>query len=223
MTSYPWESLLSPQDAAVIREAGYADRGAVSDETRTVGDTPAILVIDVQVDQVGPDVPITDAIAAYPTAMGEVAWRALEHIQSLLAVARANDVPILYARIDRRRPDLSDEATRIHDAVEPEPGDVVIEKTGSSAFHGTACLTHLVEADVDTVVVVGSSASGCVRATAVDAQQYGFDVIVPEECVFDRVQASKKITLLDLWMKYATVVDAETANEYVSDPAGGIP
>jgi len=36
-------------------------------------------------------------------------------------------------------------------------------------------------------------------------------VIIPEECVFDRIEASHKIGLLDLWMKYATVMPLEEA------------
>lgn len=223
MTDFVWESLLSNQDRAVIHEAGYEDRGAVSGDTRSAGESPAILVIDVQVDQVGPDAPITEAIKEYPTAMGEVAWRAIDKIQSLLAVARENDVPIFYFRIDRSKPDLPAEATKIHEAVEPQEDDVVITKSHSSGFHGTDCITHLVEGGIDTAVVVGSSASGCVRATAVDAQQNGFDVIVPQECVFDRIQTSTKITLLDLWMKYAAVLEQETVEDYLRDPVKNRP
>jgi nicotinamidase-related amidase len=65
------------------------------------------------------------------------------------------------------------------------------------------------------VIVVGNSTSGCVRATTVDAQQHGFDVIVPQECIFDRIEASHKIGLLDMWMKYAEVQEREEVEAYV--------
>ena len=38
----------------------------------------------------------------------------------------------------------------------------------------------------DTVIVTGASTSGCVRATAVDALQYGYRVLVPRDGVADR-------------------------------------
>jgi nicotinamidase-related amidase len=218
MTEFVWEDLLSEQDKDVIRKAGYKHRGAVSNDTRSVGESPAILVIDVQEDQVGPDAPIIDAIDTYPTAMGEIAWRAIENIQSILTVARDNEIPIFYFQINRSKPDLPTEATEIHEAVEPQESDEVITKNHSSAFHGTDCITHLVEQGIDTTIVVGSSASGCVRATAVDAQQNGFDVVIPQDCVFDRIQVSAKITLLDLWMKYAAVLERKTVEDYLRDP-----
>ena len=55
------------------------------------------------------------------------------------------------------------------------------------------------------MVITGLTTSGCVRATAVDAFQYNFDVVIPFECVADRSQISHKVNLLDLHMKYADV------------------
>jgi len=68
------------------------------------------------------------------------------------------------------------------------PGEVVIQKSLASAFAGTQMLRHLVQLKVDQVIIVGNSTSGCVRATAIDAQQQGFAVCVPEDAVFDRIQ-----------------------------------
>ena len=62
---------------------------------------------------------------------------------------------------------------------------------------------------IDQLIIVGNSTSGCVRATAVDAQQLGFAVCVPQDAVFDRIQLSHQGTLLDLWMKYALVAPAD--------------
>ena len=57
----------------------------------------------------------------------------------------------------------------------------VLVKLFASAFFGTELDEMLREAGCDTVVVVGASTSGCVRATAVDALQYGYRVLVPRE------------------------------------------
>jgi len=96
---------------------------------------------------------------------------------------------------------------------------LVVDKNYASAFYGTALLSQLVRRQADTVIVVGNTTSGCVRATAVDARQNGFGVVIPEECVFDRIQASHKIGLLDLWMKYAQVIPVQNVLDYLSQVA----
>jgi nicotinamidase-related amidase len=122
----------------------------------------------------------------------------------------------LYTRVVPSSYDDPDhEDLDIVDPVAPEPDDAVIDKSYASAFYGTDLLSRLVRGDHDSVIVVGNSTSGCVRATTVDAQQHGFDVIVPQECIFDRIEASHKIGLLDMWMKYAEVQEREEVEAYV--------
>lgn len=64
----------------------------------------------------------------------------------------------------------------------------------------------LTSRDVDTVILIGCTTSGCVRATAVDAMQHGFRVIVPRECVGDRHPAPHNASLLDIDSKYGDVL-----------------
>jgi hypothetical protein len=48
------------------------------------------------------------------------------------------------------------------------------------------------------------------------------DPLVPVECVFDRIQASHHISLLDLWMKYAVVQPLQEVQAYLDAlPAKG--
>lgn len=200
-----WNDLLSEKDKAVIRAAGYDRQGAASWDSRSLGRRPALLIIDMQHLLVGPDRPILEAIDHYRTAMGRHAWQAIPAIQTLLAAARAAQAPVFYTRVLPDRYDADDEAVQIVDAVAPRDGDVIIDKARSSAFYGTTLLTRLVQRGIDTLILAGNSTSGCVRATAVDARQHGFHPLVPVECVFDRIEASHRISLLDLWMKYAVV------------------
>lgn len=217
-----WNDLLSEQDKAVIRAAGYDRQGAASWDSRSLGRRPALLVIDMQHLLVGPDRPILEAIDHYRTAMGRHAWQAIPAIQALLAVARAARLPVFYTRVLPDRYDASDEAVQIVPALAPQNGEIVIDKTYSSAFYGTDLLTRLVQLGVDTLILTGNSTSGCVRATAVDARQHGFHPLVPVECVFDRIQASHCISLLDLWMKYAVVQPLEEVRSYLDElPAQG--
>lgn len=216
MTERIWEDLLTERDKRVIEKAGYDKEGASSWESRGVGDTPVVLVIDMQRLVVGENVPILEAIEDYRTAMGSVAWDAIEHIEEFLTFARGNDVDVMYTRVVPTSYDNSDhQDLDIVNPVAPEEGETVVDKSYASAFYGTDLLSRFVRNEYDTVIIVGNSTSGCVRATAVDAQQHGFNVVLPQECLFDRIEASHKIGLMDLWMKYAEVLKTDDVKEYV--------
>jgi nicotinamidase-related amidase len=89
----------------------------------------------------------------------------------------------------------------------------VVTKTGASAFFGTAVHALLVGRGVDTVLVVGATTSGCVRASVVDSVQYGFPTFVVPECCADRAAGPHEANVFDMTAKYA---DACTAGEVVS-------
>jgi nicotinamidase-related amidase len=76
----------------------------------------------------------------------------------------------------------------------------------ASAFFGTSTASIFTSRGVDTVIVTGSTTSGCVRASAVDALQSGFRVVIPRECVADRAPGPHEASLFDLHAKYADVV-----------------
>jgi nicotinamidase-related amidase len=150
--------------------------------------------------------------------MGEIAWDAIDHIAPFLETAREADVPIMYTRVvPKSYEDPDHEDLDIVAPVAPEAGETVIDKSYASAFYGTDLLSRLVRGGHNTVVIVGNSTSGCVRATAIDAQQNGFDVLLPQECLFDRIEASHKVALLDLWMKYAEVLERADVEAYMTD------
>ena len=220
MTEHIWDDLLTERDRQVIEKAGYDETGASSWDSRGLGTDPLVLVIDVQRLVVGKDEPILDAIEEYRTAMGEVAWDAIEEIEPFLEFAREHGLPVAYTRVVPTSYDDPDhEDLDIVEPVAPEPGETVIDKSYASAFYGTDLLSQLVRGGHDSVIIVGNSTSGCVRATSIDAQQNGFDVILPQECLFDRIEASHKIALLDLWMKYAEVLEREEIEAYVEESA----
>lgn len=219
MTEFVWQDLLTDRDEQVITSAGY-DEGSAAWDSRGEGTNPLVLVVDMQNAIVGQDVPILDAISAseYSGVMGNVAWEALDEIEPFLDHARALDVPVMYTKVvpsGYDSPDHPDLA--IADPIAPEDEEDVVVKSYASAFYGTDLTTRLVQRSIDTVVVVGNSTSGCVRGTVVDAQSRGFDVMVPQECVFDRIEASHKIALLDMWMKYAEVVERAEAQAYLTE------
>ncbi len=210
-----WDDLLTEQDRAVIEKAGYGKRGAASWVSRDIGERPACLIIDMQNLSLGANVPILQAIEQYPTAMGDIGWRCMAHMIPFLAEVRRVQVPIIYTRVMPRNVARDDVAVQIVESMKPQAQDVILDKAYASAFFGTALQDHLTQFNADTLIIIGNSTSGCVRATTVDARQHGYSVVIPEECVFDRIQASHKIALLDLWMKYAKVVSTEEVVAYL--------
>lgn len=106
-------------------------------------------------------------------------------------------------------------ATEIDPRIAPRPGEAVIEKKYSSAFFGTPLATTLRTQGVDTILLVGHSTSGCVRATAVDGISHGFRVVVPREAVSDRAVEPHQASLFDIDAKYGDVVALADAVAYL--------
>ncbi|CAN7631261.1 Maleamate amidohydrolase [compost metagenome] len=87
----------------------------------------------------------------------------------------------------------------------PRAGELVVRKTVPSAFFGTSLAAWLTQRGVRTLVVAGAVTSGCVRASVVDAMQYGFRPLVLSDCVGDRALGPHQANLFDMEQKYATV------------------
>lgn len=225
----PWAGLLSVEDVGVIARAGYG-------RSRGFGRRPALILIDCQFNHLGRDAPILDQLDEYPSGSGERAWAAVRRITTLRATARHAGVPVIYTRFGHTGPGgrydafamkrgnaerfvFGSPGTAIVPALAPDPDELVIDKSASSALCGTSLLTYLVRLAADTVVLCGVSTSGCVRATCVDAVSHGFNVAVVADCVADRISLSHNATLLDIWMKYGDVVSSETATGYLRDCA----
>ena len=104
----------------------------------------------------------------------------------------------------------------IFDQLAPEPGEPVLRKRSASVFGSTAIASVLNQLRIDTVIIAGESTSGCVRAAVVDARDLRYPVVVPEECVFDRTEASHAINLYDMHRKYAHVIALSETLDYLA-------
>ncbi|MBM7334593.1 MAG: isochorismatase family protein [Alcanivorax sp.] len=89
----------------------------------------------------------------------------------------------------------------------PLDDELVITKQYASAFFGTSLAATLTALGVDTLVLVGCSTSGCIRASAVDGLQHGFRVMVLRDAVGDRHPAPHEANLFDINGKYGDVID----------------
>jgi len=141
---------------------------------------------------------------------------------ALVAAARAAGIPVLWSRVEfepggadggvfyRKVGALSsfDRDNPLGnwlDELTPAADDPVFTKQYASSFFGTELDAHLKANGVDTLVIGGVSTSGCVRATALDACQYGFVPIVVREACGDRRAETHNASLDDLDKKYADV------------------
>jgi maleamate amidohydrolase len=223
-----WEGLLSDLDLAVYRDAGYGAAGGW-------GARPAVVVVDVTYDFVGdkPE-PILESIKKFPNSCGDVGWRGMTAIRNLLDVARLQEVPVFYttgmggpttltvgswAWKNSKALERGELAQRfgnqIPDLIAPGPGELVLQKTKPSAFFGTPLASYLIGLGIDTLLIAGTTTSGCVRATVIDAFSNNFRTVVVEDCVFDRGDLPHKANLFDMHSKYADVVSLEDARAYL--------
>ena len=182
------------------------------------GERPAIVVVDLIEGFTNPE-----SRLACDTDSAVTATR------DLLDAARARGVPVIFTTVSYTDDDLERAAMFVAKApalamlrpgsrwIEVDarlgrtPDETLITKLFASAFFGTSLDDTLRNAGCDTVVVVGASTSGCVRATAVDALQYGYRVLVPREAVADRAEEAHRASLLDIDAKYGDVVSLAEA------------
>lgn len=152
---------------------------------------------------------------------------AVSQAGDVLAYARRSGALVIHTNIRYTAPHFEDggvwlkKAPIMRDMVEgnpladfceaalPQGDELVISKQYPSAFFGTALASNLVAQGIDTIVLIGCSTSGCIRATAIDGVQHGFRVMVIRECVGDRHPAPHEANLFDIDSKYGDVISQE--------------
>ena len=228
MAQRVWDPYLTERDRAHLAMRPPRRRG--------FGEKPALLLIDLYRWVFGdkPE-PILEAMKKWPSSCGLEGWDAVPQIQKLLAKAREVGIPIVHStgldgagvasRSPRRESDLQtnhdseaqDRLGRRYDIIDevaPLPGETVLRKASPSVFWGTPLMGHLNALHIDTIITCGESTSGCVRASVVDGSTYRFRMVVAEECVFDRHQATHAMNLFDMNQKYADVLALQEVLDY---------
>lgn len=190
------------------------------------GERPAVLVIDMQND-------FCDAGA--PTTLWPSIAKSYDPIRQLCNAARRRNLPVIYTQglvaADGSSAGLWRFKQRYHaegrvqiegsrgaaiiDELTPQPGDRVIRKWRPSAFFRTDLEVFLGVQAIDTLLVCGTSVSGCVRATVTDAFMRDIRCMAVRECVADRTSAVLEANLFDLDQKYADVVTLRETLAYL--------
>ncbi len=198
-------------------DATYAAAGFGAPVRR--GERPVIVVVDLTAGFTDP---------AYPTGADLT-----DVVTATARLVEAAGAPVVYTTIAFTPPELDtvvwldkapgmralavgSPAVEIDARLPRTDADHLITKKGASAFFGTGLAALLASMKADTVIVCGATTSGCVRATAVDALQSGYPVLVPRECVGDRAAGPHDAALFDVQAKYGDVIDLDDALTYVS-------
>jgi maleamate amidohydrolase len=188
------------------------------------GAWPAVIVVDFTYAFVDP---------AHTLAAGDSGIAAVRQTRRILDASRNVGAPVVFTRpsmntlVNPSAGSISPKRVEAMRQVLAQPGandivkelgrrpdELIIEKTGASGFFGTDLVKTLIYHRVDTVVITGAATSGCVRATVVDAASYNYFVIVPEECVSDRAEASHQMSLFEIDQKYGDVLGTAAVLEY---------
>lgn len=175
------------------------------------GKKPAIIVIDLQLGFTDPACPL-----------GGDLDRVVESCKELIAVAHQKQIPVFFTACayeehlkdagvwGKKVPALSwlkigSKWVEIDPRLGKTAEDIMVIKKYPSGFFGTHLQATLTSMRIDTLIITGCTTSGCVRATCIDALQYGYHGVVPEECVGDRAEAPHLANLFDIGQKYCDV------------------
>jgi len=177
-----------------------------------LGKRPALLVVDFVNGFADPQLlgggNIRDAIGATVPLLGFFRERKLPVIFTRIVYAEdGSDAGIWCEKAPRLRllTETAD-ASQVVCELAPRAGELVVRKTQASAFFGTHLGSVLTSRSIDTLVVVGCTTSGCVRASVVDAMSMNFRTLVASDAVGDRAMGPHKANLFDMGQKYADLL-----------------
>jgi maleamate amidohydrolase len=118
----------------------------------------------------------------------------------LLIHVRAAGIPVLHSL----PPNGSPAAMLV-----PKSGEPMIARPFDSAFMCTDLAPTLIRSRVSGLLLCGATASGALRATAVEAKSYAYKAAVAEETTADEASLLYKLALFDVAHKYADVMSLD--------------
>ncbi|KKR76958.1 MAG: Isochorismatase hydrolase [Candidatus Levybacteria bacterium GW2011_GWA2_40_8] len=195
----------------------------------------ALLVIDMQNDFLGSK----GFFATHPDIVGGIGIEPMQaiipHVQELIRIARQAGVPIIFTKgyedvKFRTGPGFrraikwgehdgdgsvnSQSGTwgsELHEGIEPQEGDVVVEKHRWSSFDGIdkdgrSLDEILKERGIQTLVIIGVATETCIQSTAQEAFNKDYFVVIPKNSVGSNKPDQHK-TVLDRFDFLGDVVD----------------
>jgi nicotinamidase-related amidase len=185
---------------------------------------PALLIVDMQNDFVRVGAPME-----VPPARDTIS----QH-QQIIQLFRKSRLPIVYTRFlagpERRllwefSPKLAPptlachaghkrfyadihktlECTDVIDELEPRSEDVIIDKLGYGAFHGTKLDETLRKRGIESLIVTGTVTQICVEETAREAFHYGYKTTLVSDAVSSYMPDLHAATLKNFALKFGWV------------------
>ena len=201
-------------------------------ERQNAFENPALLIVDMQNDFVRQDAPLQ-----VPDALGTITAH-----QTLIAAFRKHRRPVIYTKYlatqipslgwiwtpecephtkccwqghFRHYPDLDREldCTEVIDELRPEADDLIVEKYGYGAFHGTSLNDSLRDIRVESLAITGTVTQICVQETAHQAFQHRFPTTVVADAVSSFDPELHAATLRNFTMKFGWV---QTSTEVIA-------
>ncbi|MBC7429631.1 MAG: isochorismatase family protein [Bacteriovorax sp.] len=144
-----------------------------------------------------------------------------KNIYKILEFWRKNKKIILHVQHISENPASiffrSSSGSNFLDSCTPQEGELVIEKSKSSAFLGTTLEAKLRELEPNNIILTGFTANECIDATAKDAASLGFATIVVGDAtaMFDlrdtngkliKAERMHRLTLANINAYYAKVI-----------------
>jgi len=185
-------------------------------QTIGFGNKPALIVIDMM-----------NAFTEEKLPLGTNQALEIKQINSLLLSARNKNIPIFFTKTFYEKADFSDAGlwfrkmkglstlkvntfeVEIDKRLIIKGNEQIIVKKFASSFFETDLYNRLKLLSIDTIVIVGCTTSGCVRATAVDAIQLGFIPVIVEDAVSDRSAKAHDQSIFDIRAKYGDIVQSK--------------
>jgi nicotinamidase-related amidase len=191
--------------------------------------TSALIIVDMQNDFVRAGAPLE-----VPTAISTVPAQ-----KSLIETFRKQRLPIIYTKFlshphyyllwewspqckpptkccwkghQRHYKDINktQECTEIIDELSPSSSDIIVEKFGYGAFHGTTLDKTLKGLGVTSLVITGTVTQICVEETAREAFHHEYRTTVVEDGVSSFADDLQAATLKNFAMKFGWVATSQS-------------
>ncbi len=154
----------------------------------------------------------------------------LERLQQATGAARKASVPVIYVVVKFREgyPEISannkgfskfrsmgfsfsenDPVTDIHEAVAPEPGEVVVTKRRVGAFSGSDLDVVLRSQGIEHLVLTGIATSGVVLSTLRLAADLDYQITVLSDCCHDMDEEVHRVLLEKVFPLQSDVMSSQ--------------
>jgi nicotinamidase-related amidase len=117
--------------------------------------------------------------------------KAADNAKKLLDKFRGAKLPVFHVQHISRRAGATfflpgTDGVKLHESVNPLPGEIVVQKSFPNGFRDTPLLNHLNGAEAKSVVICGAMSHMCIDATTRAAFDLGFSCVVIDDACATR-------------------------------------